>query len=258
MNQNKFKMILNIALVDFGVMLILEHIIRSLSEYTSILENSLRRTNRVVLFRGQNMDWPLIPQIGRVSLHKARAREEEYMLRDFFTYARSHLRKEDLTKLEKLSIAQHYGVPTRLLDWTEDPLTALYFATNDGPKSIASGVVWTFSFEINHPIILNPSRNFDPFQDNQFWAYRPDHLITRQYSQSAWFTIHPLTQRKGKYLDFEEIDDASIRVDKFIIPPSGKGFIAGVLRDFGINKYSIFGDLDSLGQSVFARRSRYM
>jgi hypothetical protein len=53
MNQNKFKMILNIALVDFGVMLILEHVIRSLSEYTSILENSLRRTNRVVLFRGQ-------------------------------------------------------------------------------------------------------------------------------------------------------------------------------------------------------------
>ena len=51
---------------------------------------------------------------------------------------------------DKLFLMQHYGVPTRLLDWTENPFVAIYFALNGGESKKADACVW-----MCEPIVWN-------------------------------------------------------------------------------------------------------
>ena len=64
------------------------------------------------------------------------------------SYARGrHLMKESMNSWEFLSIMQHFGIPTRLLDWSESLVTALFFALNE---TSSNPQIWiTNGFELN-------------------------------------------------------------------------------------------------------------
>lgn len=94
-----------------------------------------RTTNYMPIYRGQsNCDWPIEPAVYRNSRFDKECnyiRELERIEPDAFS---------SLTRIEKLIKMQHYGLPTRLIDFTYNSLVALYFACCSHPES--DGVVF--------------------------------------------------------------------------------------------------------------------
>lgn len=96
------------------------------------------RDNRV--YRGMaDASWGLVPSLNRVCVHDMTL--ERQMLRSFRKYGYADLQQVS-SFWQMLAMAQQYGLPTRLLDWTYSPLVAAHFATEDQETYDRDGIIW--------------------------------------------------------------------------------------------------------------------
>lgn len=209
-------------------------------------KNRAKNVNSTILFRGQREStWSLEPKIWRDYHHaKITADFLEYeadILSEFERRAsifQSNLPKDEW---DKLATAQHYGLPTRLLDWTENPLIALWFAFQENQKSTGNRSVW--AIEIENTSFSNRAKS--PFKQGATKVFRPDQVSQRIVNQSGWFTVHHYS-KSGKFYKFETISAFKASILRLDIPEKEREVIVEKLNFLGINKSSVFPDMEGL------------
>ena len=197
------------------------------------------------IYRGvRKKKYALIPKIGRVRFPTgtSREREEELMLEWFKERAVPYFDFNLRDEWESIAVAQHHGLPTRLLDWTRNPLVATFFAVEE--KYVGDSAVYVLKgYEV---ISDEEMMSFTPFTYPKVGKYAPPHITERIAAQAAVFTIHPEP----------EIAFSSDSVDKLIIPHSLRNKLKKMLDTYGINRAALFPGLDGLASHITWLRTK--
>lgn len=118
---------------------------------------TIKRFRSNFAYRGVNRStYPISNGLSR--LGKPYDNMEKNLIKQFKKYAHT-LVIEKHSEWHWLSIAQHYGLPTRLIDWTYSPYVALHFATNVIEDFDKDGAVWKVNFAGVHTLLQDKYRN---------------------------------------------------------------------------------------------------
>jgi len=202
------------------------------------------------VFRGQlDVAWEPSPQIDRLEFQAyrerykwTRDRHERFLLEEFKKGARPHAHPPPQDQWEWLALAQHHGLATRLLDWTSNPLGALYFAC-ERPDATTDSVVWCY-----HHTGEIATSGADPFAIKSIAAYWPPHVTQRITVQGGCFTAHPAAAKNARVQWPGEL----LQV---VIPSAERRKIRHELTQLGISRSTLFPDLDGIAFAINRRAS---
>jgi FRG domain len=210
--------------------------IRSIDDYVKRVSSAEGKRR---MFRGHtSKSYDLIPTVGRYKKFakiplKDLIVQERYMLNRFHRLGAALL-PSGLTDWELLFTARHHGLPVRLLDWTTNPLIALFFAVCTRDKETA--VVYSEK-QIS---VLNLKKSADPLSVKKVARITPPHLTERITSQASTFTIHPDPRLAYK----------SPSLIRYTISAPLKAVIYPELRQMGIHEGSVLGSLDAVAKQI--------
>ncbi len=194
------------------------------------------------LFRGQPRDEPLLPKIARNNPTWDVLKLEKHLLEDFRRGSVPYLAVRPEDEWDWLAVAQHYGLMTRLLDWTDNPLAALWFAVQGRSKG-QLGVVWVFDVPLED--VVGSGAKPGPFRGPRTQAFRPRHLTRTIVAQGGWFTVHKYLEEQSKFLPLEQISRLKPRLFKLRVSSDFRK-LRTQLHLCGVNEATMFPELGRL------------
>lgn len=187
------------------------------------LVNLLAEKHRRVCFRGlANATYELIPPIGRPYFFEGAAippfseNDERYHLLHRFRRAAYIEYRRVLDEWEALFLARHHQLPVRLLDWTFNPLAALYFSCASVFKEKTDrtdGILWALVPKpIDNSYIDLLKCPPDPFNIRGVKLIYPYHISNRITAQTSVFTIQDNTGTALENYSWGSYSDTDIDV----------------------------------------------
>ena len=217
----------------------------------------------IPLYRGQSQFFRLIPMIGRFDDSKRPIKDLELEIFKQFKRLAAGKIPDGIDAWNLLSLARHHGLPTRLLDWTENPLAALYFATRTDPKT-GNISVWRYCVPEHRILDPHSSRYTSDavFVMKDLGVFQPDHLDDRIAGQSGWMTSHPLRGEDYKaqhgtwYLDLKrEAKQGLKEIMEIIMPASSFLDVREGLQHLGVHNAVLFPGTDGICETL---REKYL
>lgn len=218
--------------------------IKSFKEYLGIFETLTQKNHEIILFRGQSDDSPLLPSIARKNPKIDTTKMEQDMLEELKRRCQLNKKTNFSNNWEWLVYAQHFGLKTRLLDWTSNPLTALWFACSNEYKLNSDSYVYIFTAD--HSFLIDIKKHEEPFDTSKTRILRPALNNERIVAQAGWFTAHKYSKSAGCFVKLETNPDIKNKLIQIKIPSAIKSDILQRLSIFGIHSQSLFPDIVGL------------
>lgn len=187
-----------------------------------------------IIYRGHaNHNWRLIPSIGRYGSDewsKESLDLEIKSLEEFKKRSIPYLKVTPKTNIEWLCLMQHHGCATRLLDFTKNPLIALFFASD--PSEATDGEVLIAKYGRTYENVSDENL----FERSNNFAYYPPHITERIVGQSGCFvySYKPNAPLNGK------------QIEAITIPKLEKYTLRRELNELGVSYSSLFPGIDGI------------
>jgi hypothetical protein len=231
-------------------------LIRSLVEYENAIANlkPIDHTH-IKLYRGQRDEWELLPNLFRkyrtqVDAIHTKERDALEKLKNRIPWNTPMRPRNDW---DWLSFGQHYGLLTRMLDWTEVHAIALFFAVEATPVRPTVYVYHAQKAQIvdaetkQHP----PVEVLERVEKTRIMT--PSVHSVRVALQKGWHTVHRLHPRKagGKMvIPLAGMEWHKGRMRIISIDPASAEKIRGELRKKGIHRATVYGEFEKVCSSI--------
>jgi len=240
--------------------------------FDDVWDEKVMRYRDNCVYRGAaDQQWDLVPSLNRVCAHDLSL--ESHVFRQFRKYGYAEL-AEYSGFWSLLPVAQHHGLPTRLLDWTYSPMVAAHFATEDTEYYDRDGVIWQLDlkqFKEQLPEILRmqlresdsniftigmlekliPDFDWMKTLSDEPYAvfFEPSSMIDRIVNQYALFSV----MSDSSVLLSDWIKEKNIDGKKIIIPKEVKLEIRDKLDYINISERMIYPGLDGVCKWITRR-----
>lgn len=202
------------------------------------------------VYRGLSSEsFKLIPSLGRYPhLYSDTSfvwgKFSEQLITEFKNQYEGYSERPLTNDLDYQIVGQHHGLITNLLDWSQNPLAALYFSVEKVKhyeSDNSDAIVWSLTdYESYYPnrLMRLPSTK-------KIIVYFSRHVTKRISAQRGCFSIHILPERNKPFVPLE-VDCGDSRLKKYLIRASAKKSIRIQLNNIGVNEHTLFPDLVGL------------